>query len=221
MKRTVIGLGTGRCGTRSLTKFFSENGVSAFHEHYHLPWEVDIFRGMEAITSLHSRAEQDIAASVAFYWLNYVDWLNSTLSDVKFICLKRDRQKVVDSFMRSINKLSPYFRMWNVIDLKMSGCNNLKLSGLYDKSVMDTVDDSTREWMEAEWDTDCYIDQFAECFPDYDVHDKEEYLKKYWDEYYIYAEFLSQNENFLLVDLDYALNTDSGRNEILNFIDCG
>lgn len=207
-----------------MTKLFTDNGLCAIHEHYHLPWdEPDYVMAFDALMGLENRANGRQMANVAFYWLPYVDWLLKTYRDgVRFVCFKRQREKVVASFMRSIKALSPYFRMWNVIDLRMSGGgNNLKLSNNFDRSVMEEVDDSTREWMEAEWDVDCYIDQFANSFPDYPcISDKEVYLNHYWTEYYKKVEEYTDLPNFLLIDMERGLNTEEGRAEILNFIGC-
>ena len=219
MSQLVIGLGTGRCGTRSFTKFLKENGRFALHDHYHLPWEPDYQRASDALADLFSRSEGAPTSSVAFYWLNYVEWLAAKIEDVRFVCLKREKEKVVRSFMSSLKRLSPYFRMWNAIDLKMSGIKSFSLDSQYDKSVMDTVNESTREWMAAEWYLESRIDQVTESFPDYEgITDKKIYLEKYWDEYYAKAERLAELPNFMLVDLEYGLNTDTGRREILNFI---
>ena len=203
----AVGLGTGRCGTRSLTKFFKENGVDAVHEQYRLPWIPDYEEAENALENLKGRS------SVAFYWLNYVDWLRVRCPGVKFVCLKREREKVVRSFNKGFG--------CSIINSKVLPPVEMRLSKLYDRSILDTVDASTREWMETSWDDEWDADGVGVCLPDYDVHDKRTYVERYWDDYYTVAE-QHVGDDFIIIDLEYGLNTDEGRREILTHIgvDC-
>lgn len=89
-KHLVIGLGSGRCGTRSLARIL---GLS--HEGYPLPWKNDehLFK-----ISLAKLLQTD--GDVGLYWLNYVVDILAEFPDTKFICLKRDKQETIRSWIR-------------------------------------------------------------------------------------------------------------------------
>lgn len=90
----IVGLGTGRCGTHSLARLLSlQHGIEVGHErHPPLDWEGD------AEPDRHIR--RDNTADVGFYYLNYVEGLLRQYPDLKAVCMVRDRQSVVDSFIR-------------------------------------------------------------------------------------------------------------------------
>lgn len=86
----VFGLGTGRCGTKTLASF-----LGLPHEGFHLPWiyQDDLF--WEAV-----RRVELLRGDVGCYWLNYVEPLLELHPNSKFICLQRDREKTVRSWVR-------------------------------------------------------------------------------------------------------------------------
>ena len=101
--RLVIGLGSGRCGTLSLAKLLNlQEGSSVTHEFCPLPWEFDeeiwtvmmgrLFSGKHPYNT-------EIIGDVGFYWINYIERLLDLQSTTKFICLKRDREETMDSYM--------------------------------------------------------------------------------------------------------------------------
>jgi len=95
----IIGLGSGRCGTTSLTNLLNFQKDSFFsHEMIpHLNWN---FQTLEINTRLEelSKYPAKNSGDVSCYYLNYVTYINSVLPDTKFICLFREREKVVTSF---------------------------------------------------------------------------------------------------------------------------
>ena len=98
-RKLIIGLGTGRCGTDSLTKVLNkQKDVKAYHEYFFLGWEDDFISALVILNQLLRDPEGEFIATVAFYWLNYVPKLCALLSDVKFVCLWRDKEEVVESF---------------------------------------------------------------------------------------------------------------------------
>ena len=104
-KRLIIGLGTGRCGTWSLTKFLgAQPNTNSNHELRFLPWEFDAELGKANVDFLLNKNEE-VAVDVGFYWLNYVDWLAKQNIDVRFICLQRDKKQTVDSWMTHTEEL--------------------------------------------------------------------------------------------------------------------
>ncbi len=100
----VLGIGTGRCGTMSLSLLLSgcrESSVQHEFEapHNALPWEFDqafAEAKAERIRSFSGKLRGD----VAFYYLNYVDFFFESLPDLRVVHIYRDKQSVVDSFLR-------------------------------------------------------------------------------------------------------------------------
>jgi len=97
----VIIIGTGRCGTKSLAQILNrQEGVVCTHELKPvLPWHF----GQIAIDNRIEELEMSdgIVGDAGFYYLNYVEYLFKE-TDVKFVCLKRDREGTVNSFLRKV-----------------------------------------------------------------------------------------------------------------------
>ncbi len=86
----IIGLGSGRCGTMTLSKI-----LGLPHEAKLLPWDFDEERFARAL----KHAERN-GGAVGCFWLNYVEPLLERYPKTKFICLKRDRDATVKSWVR-------------------------------------------------------------------------------------------------------------------------
>lgn len=125
----VIGLGTGRSGTTSLAKFLDAQPEAFFvHEgafthpfkytvgHY-LPWDVD----HAALAAWHAGLHREkqtarFYGDVGSYFLPYVELLRARFPRVRFVCMKRDRAAVIDSFMH----ITPGVHSWNKSGSKVS-----------------------------------------------------------------------------------------------------
>lgn len=100
MGRLVIGLGTGRCGTQSLAALLdAQAGVRMTHERFYkdLHWQ-GAERKVESLieeAAASGRIEGDVASS----YLPYVEHILSRSPDTRFVCLERDREGTVASFM--------------------------------------------------------------------------------------------------------------------------
>lgn len=126
----VIGFGTGRCGTSSFARFLDkQSGINAAHEFVYLPWDVNIRQFHHNL--LHLLMEKGgisareivrhigfgtaisepntIVADIAWYWLNYIDFLHEFFPDFKAICLKRNRAETVESWMYKSTPISNYW----------------------------------------------------------------------------------------------------------------
>lgn len=108
--RTIIGLGTGRSGTWSLTKLLdAQHGVKAYHEGGFLPWDANLTDMWRLLHKFWYFTEgRPITAAIAFFWLNYVSELTSYLFNPKFICIKRNRKETVESFEHIMHE----FNFW-------------------------------------------------------------------------------------------------------------
>ena len=92
----VCGLGTGRCGTKSLAELLRRNGFDAVHERKPaLAWED------EPNPFRHFRKRNSAwFADVGFYYLPHVRRLMEYFGEMRFVCLKRDRRETIESFVR-------------------------------------------------------------------------------------------------------------------------
>lgn len=126
MERVVIGLGSGRCGTASLARLLNlQPNASVTHEACPLPWEFcrDIWDwNMRKLNSGKPPWDKEVVGDVGYYWVNYVERLLNLLPETKFICLKRDRQEVMDSYMvhssgLNVHPTDDWFRMFPRYDL--------------------------------------------------------------------------------------------------------
>ncbi len=101
--RVVIGLGTGRCGTQSLAYLLSrQHGAEVPHEKHawRIRWTGDEEEIDNFLDQLHRAAELRLVGDVAFYYLPYMEHILRRYPGVRFVCLKRDRDKTIASYMK-------------------------------------------------------------------------------------------------------------------------
>jgi hypothetical protein len=93
----VCGLGTGRCGTKSLAKLLSlQEGWQVTHENEpHLSWSDEPDPGQS-----FRRAAYPNYSDVAFYYLPHVNRLRELYPGMRFVCMQRDCEATVASFVR-------------------------------------------------------------------------------------------------------------------------
>lgn len=103
MRKLILGLGSGRCGTTTLSHLFRiQEGCRCSHEYfstseYGIKWKED-FDVMKACVVRILLNDAPIVGDVAFYWINYVPHVLSLVRDARLICLKRDEDETVASF---------------------------------------------------------------------------------------------------------------------------
>ena len=123
----VIGLGTGRCGTVSLSKLLSaQAGVLVTHEAAPLlPWEVDRVKLERHVPYIQGWLDKgcSVAGDVAYFWLPYVPLFDEVFSRWKAVGLIRDRDEVVHSFLRKTTQRNH----WQIHD-----GSTWKLDAVYD-----------------------------------------------------------------------------------------
>lgn len=103
--KMIFGLGTGRCGTSSLTALLNkQTSTHATHEGDIIPWEShdDLMPFYQAVLFNIFNTPPDpkikTRATIAFYWVNYISEIIRDVRDVRIIALKRKREEVVQSF---------------------------------------------------------------------------------------------------------------------------
>lgn len=223
----VFGLGSGRSGSQSLARLLGlQPGALVTHEKnpHDLAWtgaedavlanlrefEQALATGRPRLRITLEEPNRDViarlgeerpirlAGDVAFYYLPYVRTILAANPDVRFICLRRDRESTIDSFLDKTVKRRPFAFLERV------GLRRVK---------------NRNHWVEHDgtrWDSDPVWDR---CFPKYDADDKRSALEMYWDDYYQTAERLQAElpDRFRLEPIE-ALNDESGQDALLEFV---
>jgi len=99
-KNLILGLGSGRSGTKCLSNLLSAQKNSGFtHELIpHLTWRFSYdLISPRLLTLLDFNAK--FIGDVSCYYLNYVPFIASKLPKTKFICIQRPREDTVKSFL--------------------------------------------------------------------------------------------------------------------------
>ena len=212
MRKRIIGMGPGRCGTRSLAKLIDSHPLlSCSHEKQYQLWDVDTQRADRFLSKM-----SDMSGDVGFYWINYVDHIRAKHPNTKFICLLRDKKDVIASYMR--NQVSPIYSNFLMNIASQEG----KVQRLCDRVTqeeLDAMDYYTREWVETYWDEPMINERMMEeFFPKYGIKDKEDYLSQYYDDYYKKAYLYAKDPGYIIFDMNYVLNTTAGKEQLFNFI---
>lgn len=119
LSKMIFGCGTGRCGTYTLYRILeAQQNVAAGHEGFSLPWDVDVAQLWYFLIGIQARCESPIFANSSFVWMRYAGKIMSEIPNPKFICLKRPREQVVNSFLKHIPNLNhwtdPTSSHWNI-----------------------------------------------------------------------------------------------------------
>jgi hypothetical protein len=135
-KKLIIGLGTGRCGSLSLCYFLNaQPGIKIFHEgtinyqHHPLMWDDDHKELLSWLNYLEKVSDShQYFGDIGMYFLPYVSFLIDQYPDIKFICIKRGREAVIQSYLRWTKKYNHWYnhdgRIWK---------NNLSLDAAFPK----------------------------------------------------------------------------------------
>lgn len=140
MKSVIFGIGSGRCGTQSLSVLLNSQEESRFtHEvsTNEIPWQRDVARFNKTLNEVKSRPEKFVG-DVAFYHLQYSKEIFA--SDGKIIILKRRRQETIESFLSKSPKANHWFEGlespwllsgWDKCFPKFATTNRREAIGLY------------------------------------------------------------------------------------------
>lgn len=193
-KKVILGLGSGRCGTKSLATLLNlQPNTEISHEDFHShgrPFRLsyDYHEDPLALAfKVLALRKPLFVGDVAFYWIsNCLPLLNHN-ADVKCICLKRDKQSVIESYW-SRNDGRP-------MDDNLNLGNNFKIQGVAVGGMLLKV---------------C-----SECGPNIELLKKK--TGEIWDNYYMQAEKLQQEyPNFRIFPTE-ALNGEETVKDILYF----
>lgn len=100
MCNVIIGLGTGRCGTVSLSKLLNYQFDSHIsHELFKLSWITDLRYFKEFELNINNRNSAYVG-DVASWLLPYANNIIEKYPNSKFIILKREKEEVITSFLK-------------------------------------------------------------------------------------------------------------------------
>jgi len=235
-RRIVIGLGSGRSGTASLTALIDQqDGGICFHEmnpscavfsgnrqsHVNTIREfrnilaggdrsclsIDYSRPSSVLTyeKLQRMPEVKLIGDIAYYYLNYVGELLGVDPDCRFICIKRDRQQTISSWLKK-STIQRWPSLWLADRFK----SLLTRTPFYTRYNYWQVHDGSRWKKDPVWDS---------CFPKFEADSIEAAIGMYWDYYYLEADRLQTlyPENFRIFDIKDLSNAE-GQKRILSFV---
>ena len=187
----VLGIGTGRCGLRSLAKILNQQPEtqSSYEEPPLLPWKtVD---GDRVVRERFARFRQNgrgrILCNVASFYLPYLEAALAAEPDIRVVCLRRPREDVVVSFCEWLDHGMPL---------------------------------PTNHWAARPapgWHHDPLR---TPTFPQFDTQNREEGIRRYWEEYHQRVEQLVRRhpQQLRLYDTYEALNTAGTLRDLLGFV---
>jgi hypothetical protein len=142
-KKIIFGLGTGRCGTMSLSYLLNHQKNSSFsHElggHALLPWKRDISQFKPFFGNI-LRRNADFVGDVSFYSLPYWEDILDFDSESKFVILKRNKQQTIESYIKKTKGQNPLMNHdgkkwvhyeWDKCYPKMEAKNKLEAISMY------------------------------------------------------------------------------------------
>lgn len=190
-QRLIIGLGTGRSGTQSLSTFLSAHrGICVLHEgrvsgsstSKVFGWENDEEAVVEWLAGLQQAyPDHAYVGDVGMYYLNYVDHIIRAFPSTLFICMQRSKRAVVRSYMR-----------------KTYGFNHW-------------MHHEGKKWQkDARWDS---------AYPKFSARSKKDAISQYWDFYAARIKQLGSTYpgRLLIVHLE-EFDRPECREQILDFI---
>ncbi len=235
----VIGLGSGRTGTASLSHLIdSQQDAICFHElnptgavfsgnpqpilntnnefqaildggeRHRLA--IDYSRGMSVKTygELQAMPRVKLIGDIAYYYLSYVDDILALNQQVRFVCIKRDRQQTIDSWMTK-SAIHRWRSLWLADRLK----SLITRTPFHSARNFWQEHDGERYQPDPVWDS---------TFPKFEASSRYEAIGKYWDYYYRQAELTAQRHpgHFRIFPID-AMSKPEGQRDILGFIGIG
>lgn len=170
-KKFVIGIGTGRCGTVTLSTVLSGcKGCNVKHEFFEggktLPWEYSQNCMMQKCVAI-GMLEGSLVGDVASYYLNYVEHIPKSLSPLKVVHIYRNKNAMVKSFMaktKGRNNWGTNAGLWN------------HCFPTYDLPKQQAIEKYYDEYMEKVEELKSKLDVFEICVTDINHREKRDEL---------------------------------------------
>ena len=117
MKKYIIGIGTGRCGSKTLTQLLNDCSNCNFRHEWVirekktfrriyanrgkklLTWNFNLEKAQERLKEL-KELKGKIVGDIGYFYLNYIDYFMNNLSNLKIIHLERDKKAHLKSQMK-------------------------------------------------------------------------------------------------------------------------
>jgi hypothetical protein len=117
-RQIVVGLGTGRCGTQSLSALLSmqpESNVLHERHRFRVRWHGAESEIDDLLRWCREASDLRLVGDVGFYYLPSVEYILSQQPDVKFPCMQRDREDTVTSYMRKTRRRNHWVRHRGIV----------------------------------------------------------------------------------------------------------
>jgi len=162
-------------------------------------------RSVQTYEEMQQAESVTILGDIAYYYLRYVDDILDANKNVRFICIKRDREETVQSWM---NKTA--IRRWPSLWLADRIKSLLTRTPFYQAKNHWQEHDGSVYQLDPVWDS---------TFPNFAAESKREAIGKYWDYYYQRADtFARQKPEFFKIFPIEKMSSRQGQSEILDFI---
>lgn len=114
----ILGLGTGRSGTKSVAKLFNlQENCAGYHERLVVPFDCNRAWGIHFVERMlggDGTGTWPYRFEAASWYLHYAAFIMDRASDAKIVVMERDPDEVVKSFMRLTE--TPYRNHWQPHD---------------------------------------------------------------------------------------------------------
>ncbi|MCB1782007.1 MAG: hypothetical protein KDJ34_18345 [Candidatus Competibacteraceae bacterium] len=160
---------------------------------------------VKTYTRLQTMNQVRILGDIAFYYLRYIDDLLSITDNIRFICIRRDKQETVESWLEK-SSMHRWRSLWIADWFK----SLITRTPFHRSKNFWQEHDGTEYQPDPVWD---------KTFPKFEAVSKREAIEKYWDYYYAEAEQLATQhpEHFRIFDIS-EMSHPAGQKNILGFI---
>lgn len=168
---------------------------------------IDYSRPMSVKTygELQAMSQVRLLGDVAFYYLSYVDEILEANKNVRFVCIKRDKEQTGTSW-----EAKTAIRRWPSLWLADRLKSLITRTPFYTSKNHWQAHDGSVYQPDPVWDS---------CFPDIEAGSRREAIDLYWDRYYEEAERLAaaHPEHFRIFPIE-AMSSPEGQAQILAHI---
>lgn len=154
---------------------------------------------------LQQLPEVSLLGDIAYYYLNYVETLLAAVPECRFVCIRRDREATIASWLQK-SAIQRWPSLWLADRLK----------ALITRTPFHRAYNYWQEHDGSEWRLDPVWDS---CFPKFEAASREEAIGLYWDYYYLEADRLQRllPAAFRVFGIE-ELSDPGGQERILSFI---